>query len=52
MEGLGVFFRAQFLLVAVRKNNVFLRTPQFGGSSEADNAESRFQEIIFALMGL
>lgn len=52
MEATGTGFSALFLLVAERKNNVFLSTPHSSASGEADNAKSRFGEIILALMGL
>lgn len=52
IERMRAGFSTLFLLVAEWKNNVFLSTLHFSASVEADNAESRFGEIILALMGL
>lgn len=43
IESVKAGFSALFLLVAERKNNVFLSTPHFSDSGEADNAKSRFE---------
>lgn len=52
IERVRAGFSAVFLLVAEWKNNVFLSTLHFSASGEADDARSRFGEIILALMGL